>query len=134
MKRILLLIFSAIIICILVPSAQAEIYETFDASNSSILSTPLDIQSPCSSKTKESDGVYRQYYGDGNLYMETECTDDKQHGLEHIYYENGTLRLEQTYQGNQPHGPSIQYYFNGTIHIEEENFLGQRLFPIEVRG
>ena len=66
-------------------------------------------------KNGKKHGVERQYYTDGQLWVETTYNNGDKNGLNKRWYKNGELALECTYHKNTIHGNYQKWYDNGQL-------------------
>ena len=66
-------------------------------------------------KDGKRDGLYRQWYENGQLWYEINYKDDKQDGLLRQWYENGQLETENYYKDGKSDGLGRGWYTNGQL-------------------
>lgn len=74
------------------------------AESNQIIRIPNGIIEPCTGVLKNQNGIHKQYYQDGSIYIETSCTEGLKQGLTYKYYPNGNIYSEATYLNNQLKG------------------------------
>src|SRR3989339_556527 len=72
------------------------------------------------------DGIIRQYYDSGNIFMETNYKNNRQDGIIKLYYENGKLMSEGYIKENKSEGISKTYNEDGLV-MEESNYKNGKL-------
>ncbi len=63
------------------------------------------------------DGVYKEYYRNGNLKLAINLKDGKLSGLNEVYMKDGHLIATRNYLNGQPHGEYKDYYSDGSLHV-----------------
>jgi antitoxin component YwqK of YwqJK toxin-antitoxin module len=75
---------------------------------------------------RESDGFYREFYPNGQKFIEGNYRQGKQHGEWSYYYENGQLQRKSTYQDGRLHGQWDRFRADGTLAAKHAYDNGQR--------
>ena len=68
-------------------------------------------------------GMWKEYYDDGNLKAEGSYVDDKKDGFWKFYYKNGNLEEKGKYILGNPDSIWMWYYSDGKL-LRKENFYG----------
>ncbi len=73
----------------------------------------------CEYRTKygEIDGEYKEWYNNGQLYIQTTYVEGKLHGEYKEWYDNKQLRLQTTYVEGKLHGEYKDWWSNGQLYI-----------------
>ena len=79
----------------------------------------------------EADGVYREFYPNGQLFAEGKYARGRQHGEWTYYYENGQLNRKAAYKDGKPDGPREIYRADG---VELSPQAARRLALFEEGG
>ncbi len=66
--------------------------------------------------------LYKMFYGDGTLHIETSYKDGKKEGKEIQYHQNGNKSCKCSYKDGKKEGEEIRYVSNGEI-CAENNYL-----------
>jgi antitoxin component YwqK of YwqJK toxin-antitoxin module len=73
----------------------------------------------CSDKLKQvcnnHEGIYKEYYKNGQIKSELFCKDGELNGISKFYYESGELKSEMNYINGELEGESKSYYKNGVL-------------------
>lgn len=72
------------------------------------------------------DGIVKEYYESGKLYIEWNYKDNKKDGLVKTYYESGKLNGELNYKNGELDGSWKVYYENGALKYEHDYKNGKR--------
>lgn len=113
-----LFIFSAFLLASLCFTSLAESDEETDR----IIKVPLRIENPCKGHRFEKDGVFRQYYPDGTLFVEGVCVEDRKEGVWKQFYPNGKLWIKENFHKGLLDG-KVQKYKSGIL--DKEKFYSQ---------
>ena len=95
-----------------------------------MIRAPQTIE-PCTGEGSK-DGVHRQYFDDGKLFMETHCAGGKKHGVSVQYRPDGSVSREESYADGQLDGNIKEYHRNGLI-ISETYYKSGKLDGIQRR-
>jgi antitoxin component YwqK of YwqJK toxin-antitoxin module len=63
-------------------------------------------------------GLYREYFENGNINKKCMCKDDKINGKNKEYYENGKLKIDSNYKDGKIDGEYKLYYENGKLEMD----------------
>ncbi|MEX0613275.1 MAG: toxin-antitoxin system YwqK family antitoxin [Pirellulales bacterium] len=63
----------------------------------------------------EADGIYREYYPNGQLFVEGQFRRGRQHGEWTFYFDNGTINRKAKFDNGKPDGPREVYRADGTL-------------------
>lgn len=63
-------------------------------------------------------GLYKEYFDDGNLVRECTYINDKLEGSEKLYYRNGQLQFDRTFKNGEKEGQEKYYDENGQLRLE----------------
>lgn len=74
----------------------------------------------------EADGLFREYYPNGQLFVEGQYRKGRQHGEWTYYYDNGQLNRKANYVDGQPDGQWEVYRADGTLAAKRSFRNGQR--------
>ena len=94
-----------------------------DQPGSEVIRAPQTIE-PCTGEGNQ-DGVHRQYFDDGKLFMETHCAGGKRQGASIQYRPDGSLSREEFYVNGQLDGGVKEYYPNGLLSSERHYKNGE---------
>ncbi|OGF47856.1 MAG: hypothetical protein A2452_12160 [Candidatus Firestonebacteria bacterium RIFOXYC2_FULL_39_67] len=72
------------------------------------------------------DGIVKEYYESGELYIEWNYKNNKKDGLSKAYYKDGKVSGEWNYKNGESNGFSKSYYENGTLKYESSFSDGKR--------
>ena len=61
-------------------------------------------------------GEYKQWYDNGQLYIQTTCVKGKLHGEYKSWYNNGQLMVQTTFVKDKPHGEYKEWLSNGQLY------------------
>ena len=76
----------------------------------------------------------RGYHGNGKLWWEYPCVNDKRHGLSRGWHSNGKLWWETPYVNGQLHGMRRGWNKNDTFWFVQKWRRNQKLIQIELCG
>lgn len=79
------------------------------------------------SKNGVSDGVYRDWFENGQLYFETNWKDGKLDGVYRRWYENGQLEIESRWKDGKWDGRRLEFNENGDVETEEYYINGKEI-------
>jgi antitoxin component YwqK of YwqJK toxin-antitoxin module len=74
----------------------------------------------------EADGVYREYYPNGQLFAEGQFRRGRQHGEWTYYFDNGQVNRKAKFDDGQPDGPREVYRADGTLAAKRDFHDGKR--------
>ena len=74
----------------------------------------------------EADGIYREFYPNGKLFVEGKFSNGRQDGEWTFYFENGQLNRKATYKDGQPDGAWDVFRADGTLVGQAQFRNGQR--------
>ena len=74
----------------------------------------------------EADGDYREYYPDGQLFVEGSFSNGRQNGVWTYYHQNGKVNRKATYKDGQTDGSWEVYRADGTLAAKRAFSDGQR--------
>jgi len=74
----------------------------------------------------EADGVYREFYPNGKLFVEGRFREGLQHGEWTFFHDNGQANRKATYNNGQPDGAWEVYRADGTLAAKRSFRNGQR--------
>jgi antitoxin component YwqK of YwqJK toxin-antitoxin module len=63
----------------------------------------------------EADGIYREYYPNGQLFVEGQYQRGRQHGEWTFYFDDGKINRKSTYNNGQPDGAWDVFRADGTL-------------------
>jgi antitoxin component YwqK of YwqJK toxin-antitoxin module len=69
-------------------------------------------------KDGELEGLYQEFYTNGNLWRESTYKEGKREGLEKVFYANGGLHISRMYQNDKLHGEIKEFNTVGNIVYE----------------
>ena len=112
-KKIFVCLFAATLMAVnCIDPAQAQT----DQLGSGVIRIPQTIE-PCTGEGNQN-GVHRQYFDDGKLFMETHCAGGKKQGASIQYRPDGSLSREEFYVNGQLEDSVKEYSAKGFISSE----------------
>ncbi len=74
----------------------------------------------------EADGIYREFYPNGQLFVEGRFRRGRQQGEWTYYFDNGKINRKATFDKGQPEGPREIYRADGTLAAKRDFRDGKR--------